>query len=64
MIRPYEKVTPGELVHIDLTRAPKDMRTVFKIKNLFVAACEDDCTRLTYVEILQDKKASIMTSLG
>ncbi|GAG64289.1 unnamed protein product, partial [marine sediment metagenome] len=34
----YEKVTPGELAHIDLTKVPKDIRTVFKVKNLYVAA--------------------------
>ena len=47
--------------NIDLTKVPKDLRTVFKIKNLYVAALEDDCTRLTYLEILKDKKASSLT---
>lgn len=61
IIKRYEKVTPGELAHIDLTKVPKDIRTVFKIKNLYVAALEDDCTRLTYLEILKDKKASTLT---
>lgn len=40
IIRRYEKVTPGKLAHIDLTKVPKDIRTVFKVQNLFVAACE------------------------
>ena len=57
----YEKVTPGELAHIDLTKVPKDIRTVFKIKDLYVAALEDDCTRLTYLKILKDKRASTLT---
>jgi hypothetical protein len=48
IIKRYEKVAPGELAHIDLTKVPKDIRTVFKIKGLYVAALEDDCTRLTY----------------
>jgi hypothetical protein len=61
IIKRYEKVTPGELAHIDLTKVPKDIRTVFKAKNLYVAALEDDCTRLTYLEILKDKKASTLT---
>jgi hypothetical protein len=58
IIKRYEKVTPGELAHIDLTKVPKDICMVFKIKDLYVAALEDDCTRLTYLEILKDKKAS------
>ena len=29
--------------------------------SLYVAALEDDCTRLTYSEILKDKKASTLT---
>jgi len=61
IIKRYEKVTPGELAHIDLTKVPKDIRTVFRIENLYVAALEDDCTRLTYAEILKDKKASSLT---
>ena len=61
IIKRYEKVTPGELAHIDLTKVPKDLRTVFKVKDLYVAGLEDDCTRLTYSEILKDKKASTLT---
>ncbi|MCJ7788775.1 MAG: integrase core domain-containing protein, partial [Candidatus Atribacteria bacterium] len=61
IIKRYEKVTPGELAHIDLTKVPKDICMVFKIKDLYVAALEDDCTRLTYSEILKDKKASTLT---
>ncbi|OGD13340.1 hypothetical protein A2V47_02635 [Candidatus Atribacteria bacterium RBG_19FT_COMBO_35_14] len=40
---------------------PKDLRTVFKVKDLYVAGLEDDCTRLTYSEILKDKKTSTLT---
>jgi hypothetical protein len=61
IIKRYEKVIPGELAHIDLTKVTKDIRTVFKVKNLYVSALEDDCTRLTYLEILKDKKASTLT---
>lgn len=61
IIKRYEKQTPGELAHIDLTIAPKDIRCSFKLKELYAAALCDDCTRLTYVEILKNKKASTLT---
>ena len=48
---------PGELAHIDLTKVPKDIRTVFKVKDLYVAGLEDDCTRLTYSEILKGQES-------
>ena len=56
-----EKKAPGELAHIDLSKIPKDIRCSFKIKELYVAGVCDDCTRLTYAEILKDKKASTLT---
>lgn len=61
IIKRYEKKAPGELAHIDLSKLPKDMRCSFKIKEIYVAALCDDCTRLTYAEILKDKKASTLT---
>jgi len=61
IIKRYERVVPGELAHIDLTGIPKDIRTVFKEKKLYVAACLDDCTRLSYAEVLKDKRASTLT---
>jgi hypothetical protein len=61
MIKRYEKVAPGELAPIDLTKVPKDLPTVFKVKDLYLAGLEDDCTRLTDSEILKDKKASTLT---
>lgn len=61
IIKRYEKQTPGELAHIDLTMVPKDIRCSFKLKELYAAALCDDCTRLTYVEILKNKKASTLT---
>lgn len=61
VIKRYEKQCPGELAHIDLTKLPKDMRCSFKVKELYMAAVCDDCTRITYAEILKDKKASTMT---
>lgn len=61
IIKRYEKQAPGELAHIDVSKVPKDMRCSFKIKELYIGAVCDDCTRLTYAEILKDKKASTLT---
>ena len=58
IIKRYEKQAPGELAHVDLTELTKDLRCHFKVKRLYCAAVCDDCTRLTYAEILSDKKAS------
>ena len=62
IIKRYERITLGELAHIDLSKVPKDIRTLFCEKKLFVAALEDDCTRLTYSEILK-RQESINTHL-
>ena len=61
IIKRYEKKTPGELAHIDLTKIPKDLRCSFKTKELYAAALCDDCTRITYAEVIKDKKASTLT---
>ena len=61
IIKRYEKQAPGELAHVDLTKVPKDIRCSFKVKELYAAALCDDCTRLTYAEILKDRKASTLT---
>lgn len=61
IIKRYEKQAPGELAHIDITKVPKDLRCSFKVKELYVGALCDDCTRLTYAEIIKDKRASTMT---
>jgi len=61
IIKRYEKQAPGELAHIDISKVPKDLRCSFKIKERYIAAICDDCTRLTYAEILKDKKASTLT---
>jgi transposase InsO family protein len=61
IIKRYEKKSPGELAHIDMTKIPKDIRCSFKLKELYAAALCDDCTRITYTEILKDKKASTLT---
>jgi len=61
IIKRYERQAPGVLAHIDMTKLPKDIQCSFKIKELYVAALCDDCTRLTYAEIIKDKKASTLT---
>ncbi len=61
VIKRYEKKTPGELAHIDLSKIPQDLRCSFKIKERYVAAVCDDCTRLTYAEVIRDKRASTLT---
>ncbi len=61
IIKRYERKTPGELAHIDLSKIPKDLRVSFKIKDRYIAAVCDDCTRLTYAELIKDKRASTLT---
>lgn len=61
IIKRYEKKTPGELAHIDVTKTPRGLRCSYKIKELYVAAINDDCTRLTYAEVIKDKKAATLT---
>lgn len=61
IVKRYEKKAPGELAHIDVTGLPKDIRVSFKARELHVAAVCDDCTRLTYGEIIRNKKASTLT---
>lgn len=61
IIKRYEKQAPGELAHIDVMKIPQDIRCAFKIKELYMAALCDDCTRITYAEIIKNKKASTLT---
>jgi len=61
IIKRYEKQAPGELAHVDMTELTKDIKCHFGIKKLYCASVCDDCTRLTYSEILPDKKASTAT---
>lgn len=60
IIKRYEKKMPGELAHIDVTEITKDIKMVLKIKNLYVAALCDDCTRIVYSEVIKDKKAATL----
>jgi transposase InsO family protein len=61
VIKRYEKKAPGELAHIDLTKLPKDLRAQLKLKESYVAALQDDCTRLTYMESIADRRSSTLT---
>jgi len=61
IIKRYEKQSPGELAHIDLTELTKDLKCHFKVNKLYCASVCDDCTRITYSEILANKKASTLT---
>ena len=61
IIKRYERQAPGELAHIDITELTKDLKCHFKVNKLYCASICDDCTRLTYAEILADKKASTAT---
>ena len=61
IIKRYEKQAPGELAHIDVTEFPRDFKRYFKTKDLYCAAVCDDCTRITYAEIIKDQKASTLT---
>jgi len=61
IVKRYEKQAPGELAHIDVSKITKDLKIFLKLKNLYIAALCDDCTRITYAEIIKDKKASTLT---
>lgn len=61
IIKRYERKTPGELAHIDLSSIPKDLKVCFKLRDVYVAAVCDDCTRLVYAEIIRAKKATTLS---
>jgi hypothetical protein len=57
VVKRYEKKVPGELAHIDLTKLPKDLRVPLGQNDCYVAALQDDCTRLVYLESIADKRS-------
>ena len=61
VVKRYEKKVPGELAHIDLTKLPKDLRVPLGQNDCYVAALQDDCTRLVYLESMSDKRSSTLT---
>lgn len=74
----YEKLRPGELVHIDVKKLGKiarpghrvtgrvsaggQHRRAYRLGWEYVHVCVDDATRLVYVEVLDDEKA--VTAVG
>ena len=56
-IKRYEKKYPGELGHIDSYYLPKSTLKPLGLKKGFMCALNDDCTRLTYSEVLSDIKS-------
>ena len=54
VIKRYEKKYPGELGHMDSYYLPKSTLRALKIKKGFLCGLVDDCTRLTYIEVLFD----------
>lgn len=55
-IKRYEKRYPGELGHIDTYYLPQSTLKPLFLKKGFLCALEDDCTRLSYCEVLKDIK--------
>lgn len=64
----YERPVPGELVHIDVKKLGRIGRPGHRVHGdratrsrgigwEFVHVCVDDCTRLAYVEVLDDERA-------
>jgi transposase InsO family protein len=63
----YERPLPGELIHIDVKKLGRIGRPGHRVNNdrrtrsrgvgwEFVHVCVDDCTRLAYVEVLDDER--------
>lgn len=57
----YEKLLPGELGHVDLKKT-KNIKGEDAKKKKYYSQLLDDCTRITYVEILPNKKASTLSN--
>lgn len=64
----YERPVPGELIHIDVKKLGRIGRPGHRVHGdrstrsrgigwEFVHVCVDDCTRLAYVEVLDDERA-------
>ena len=74
----YERQRPGELIHVDVKKLGRIARPGHRVLGRqsagghhrrryeqgweFVHVCVDDCTRLAYVEVLPDERAS--TAIG
>ena len=69
----YERPLPGELIHIDVKKLGKIGRPGHRVNGdrttrtrgigwEFVHVCVDDCTRLAYVEVLDDERKETVTA--
>jgi transposase InsO family protein len=69
----YERARPGELVHVDVKKLARIARPGHRVHGdrtmrkrgvgwEFVHVCIDDATRIAYVEVLEDEKAT--TAVG
>jgi transposase InsO family protein len=69
----YERPMPGELIHIDVKKLGKIGRPGHRVNGdratrsrgigwEFVHVCVDDCTRLAYVEVLDDERKETVTA--
>jgi len=69
VVRRYEKQRPGELLHLDVKKLGRFRRPGHRVAGKkagyrrsrgvgwdFVHVCVDDCTRLAYVEVLDDER--------
>jgi transposase InsO family protein len=69
----YERPMPGELIHIDVKKLGRIGRPGHRVNGdrttrsrgigwEFVHVCVDDCTRLAYVEVLDDERKETVTA--
>jgi transposase InsO family protein len=69
----YERPLPGELIHVDVKKLGKIGRPGHRVTGDrttrsrgigwdFVHVCIDDCTRLAYVEVLDDERKETVTA--
>ncbi len=69
----YERPMPGELIHIDVKKLGKIGRPGHRVHGdrttrsrgigwEFVHVCVDDCTRLAFVEVLDDERKETVTA--
>jgi transposase InsO family protein len=69
VVRRYEKQRPGEMLHLDVKKLGRFRHPGHRVKGRqagyrrsrgagwdFVHVCIDDCTRLAYVEVLDDER--------
>ena len=58
----YEKSYPGELGHMDSYYLPKTILKPLGLARGYLMAFEDDCTRITYAEIVESLRAESAAS--